>query len=307
MTFLELLLVKGIPWRKHAKPAEVWLNCPFCQDDKFRLGLNWQKNMAHCFNGGCGWKSRKAIQNVLRAWKLEVRVNSPEGEEALEKPPEPIHLPDDFLPLHQIARDEEPPFVDARRYWRRRGFSLAQAKANRIGASFCGRYAFRIIMPVIYQGKLKGLVTRAWADQEPKYLNSSGERFIWGMRKARGDEPLLLAEGIFKALALQIAFPAFHCAALLGHSLTAGQVAQIEECGHAKIVLWPDPDRPGLEGILSVAEQLVDAGLSVHLPIIIPTQQADEYPPPTLQEIGSSVLPFNPLTRRRYQMEALKR
>lgn len=307
MTFLELLITRRIPWRKHTKPDEVWLCCPFCHDEKFRLGLNWRKNMAHCFNGGCGWRSRKAIPRILKAWRLEVRIESAGNSEGVqEQKAVAIHLPDDFYPLHQIDRSEDPPFINARRYWLKRGFSLGQAKTRHIGASFCGRYAFRIIMPVIYQGTLRGLVTRAFADQEPKYLNSMGDRAVWGLKPAKPKQRLVLAEGIFKALALEPVFAGARVGSLLGHSITEGQMAQIHECGFASVVLWPDPDRPGLEGFLKVAEQMAEAGLKVYIPEQLPRRQADEYTRPELEALATRIVPLSLALRWKYRMEAAK-
>lgn len=308
MTLLEFMTMRGIPFRQHTKPGEIWIACPVCGDSKFRLGINWRTNKGHCFN--CSWKSRRAIQGLLRAWKLEARLDTPQdAQDAPKEEARPIRLPDDFFPLAAIQASDGSPFIDAKAYMLRRGFSLGQLSRHRIGASFSGRFAFRIIIPVFYGRKLCGLVARTWADREPKYLNSTGERTIWNLRKLDPQATLILAEGIFKAMALERIAPrdTYQCGALLGHSITEAQIEKLQECKAKRIVLWPDPDPQGLEGMVQVAQQLQGAGFQVQLPAAFPKKQADEEDRDQLRALLKDRVPLSPALLMKMRLEVAKR
>jgi hypothetical protein len=308
MTFLEFLTMRGIPFRPHTKPGEIWIACPVCSDSKFRLGINWRTNKGHCFN--CSWKSRRAIQGVLRAWKLEARIDTPqEAQDAPKAEARPIHLPEDFFPLAAIQDADGSPFIDAKVYMLGRGFSPGQLSRHRIGASFSGQFAFRIIIPVFYGRKLCGLVARTWADREPKYLNSTGERTIWNLRKLDPQTTLVLAEGIFKAMALEriASRESFQCGALLGHSITEAQIQKLKECKAKRILLWPDPDPQGLEGMIQVAQQLQDAGFLIQLPAAFPKRQADEEDRDQLRSLLKGRIPLSPALMMKMRLEVAKR
>lgn len=305
MTFLELLVQRRIPYRPRSKPGEIWLCCPrpSCEDTRFRLGVNWRKNVGHCFN--CGWKTRKAIQSLLRLWRIEAQIQG--GEDLPEEKPEEVHLPEDFSLVTSL--DSDPPWGQPLAYLRQRGFKPSQLRRHRIGASFVGRFAFRIVMPVYYKRELCGLVGRSWCGREPKYLNSTGKRVIWNMDRREGPQILILAEGIFKAMALEAAGPSavYRASALLGHSITEVQLDQIEECGFRRVVVWPDPDPQGIKGARQICEQLQERGLEASIPWPLPTRQADEMDASELDLRLRKRESFGRMTRWRMTLEERKR
>jgi DNA primase len=87
--------------------------------------------------------------------------------------------------------------------------------------------------------------------------------------------PLNLSEGVFKALALEKTLGGYS-AALLGHDITDAQVEQIVEQGHKEVVLWPDPDKVGVLGMVGVAEKLIQEKIRTKIVYPFPSADADE-------------------------------
>lgn len=305
MTFNEFLTVRGVRWKPHYRSGEVRLCCPFCGESKYRLGLNWLEDIGHCFH--CGWSRRSsAVKAVLRELQIRPEPGLLDKRVPLEeKAPEREPLPADFTPLWSLSREDGPPFTLGLDYFLQRGFTLEDARRCRIGLSVTGRYAYRLIIPVYWERKLRSFLARSFCGREPKYLNSRGKRYIWNLDQRT--PRIVLAEGVFKAMALQKAFPLLHCAASLGHSLSEEQLGQLASAGVEQVLLWPDPDAAGLLGVLGMAEQLARAGIEVELPAKIPARQADEMALATLRGFMTTFQPPGVALRNAYRFEAGRR
>lgn len=294
MTFLDVLLVRGVLFGRSAKPGEIWLDCPFCDDDRRRLGINIYRNLGHCFNGKCGFKSRHAIQTVLRKLNITTQISNLPATKGVEQKKD-VTLPDDFAMLCNVGPQDDYLLRKARRYLLRRGITKSQLKQYCLGASLRGRFAYRVVIPVTHSQKLVGLVARDWTNlQVPKYLNSVGEKFVWNAGTARPDSPpLILAEGVFKALALEKALKT-DAAALLGHSITENMVTQLRASKRDCLRLWSDPDKAGIVGTLRVAERLAYHGFRVEVLADVPAAQADEMEEDSVRNLAR----WTPLTSR---------
>lgn len=248
----DALLARRIQFRRSASdPAEISICCPFCNDHKFRLGVNTQKDLAHCFN--CSWKSRKAVEDLAEALELGILAGGLVAEEKAATS-EPPALPDDFVLL------ADPPkgvlYRKAREYLVARGVLDWQMREKKIGVSFCGKFSYRIIFPVYYKRKLQGLVTRDYTgQQEPKYLNSFGTKLVYNVPEKKKNKAVL-CEGVFDCLALEQTVPLanYDVLALLGHGLTDAQEEQLED--YRDLILWPDADVPGVKGFLEIGQRL---------------------------------------------------
>jgi len=215
----------------------------------------------------------------------------PEEEKATVRAPE---LPEDYTLLHDVTEDDDL-LWEAKCYLTDRGVTINQIRKYYLGASLSGWYSYRIIIPVIFKGEFMGIVARDWTGAgEPKYLNSTGMKSIWGLRKADPDKQVILAEGCFKAMAIKLHLkrPA---AAILGSSITDGIIDQLRVLGHRDIILWPDPDKAGIVGMLKVAARLAEDQFSVTVPYPLPPAQADEMTATQLKETERN---FRPLTWR---------
>jgi hypothetical protein len=247
-------------------------------DSRFRLGINLTNGKGHCFN--CDWKSRHTISYLLQRIGFEGEVL--EAEEEQETPPPPkVRLPEGFAPLTEACDVLD---RTALRYLLQdRRLSRRQIQTKGVGVSYLGRYAYRVIFPVRDQErKLRGFVARSFVGGQPKYLNSPGDKYLYNLNHK--SKQIVLAEGVFKALRLELALPEFNCCALLGHDLTVTQTQQLADTKCRHVVLWPDPDRIGVQGVSRIARQLLETGYQVELiwPVVRP---ADEAPLSELQQL----------------------
>jgi len=280
MNLPELLQFQKIPFRRSGTYGEVWLCCPFCEergepspDDKFRLGVNFIRDEGHCFR--CDWATRKDAVALVLAEIAEPGSSddiTTDGSKAPVEENEPVVLPDDFQILSEVTREDGAAWT-AYKYLKERGLTREIMKKKMIGVSLIGRYRYRIIFPVYWRGRLRGLVGRDFSgNAKAKYLNSRGEKYLYNMPE-RTDR-IVLAEGAFKAIAIELAIqePA---AALLGHSVTPKMIKQLKRAKCKEVTIWPDPDTVGKEGALDVAMEL-QSMFKIWFIVPVPKRQADE-------------------------------
>jgi 5S rRNA maturation endonuclease (ribonuclease M5) len=306
MTFDTILRVKGVAYTvSAANPNEIQLCCVFCQgrgesaDKRFRLCINVQNHGGICFN--CGWTSRHAVEAVLRrlGHASEAGVAPPPVP---VRPPVELEVPPEADLLHKHKADS---------WWTRRatgylhgrGVTDADMRKYRILWTEVGHWAYRIVFPV-FDEKLHGLVGRSIAeDHRPRYLNSPGPRALWLATHNRDRSTVLLAEGIFKAIALQ-KYVGTVAAAVLGHTLTPLQVEQLQQWKTQRVVIFPDPDDAGLRGATKMAQQL-SSRFDVFLPTILPEAQADEMTAAKIREVAASVTVVDGALHHRYKYQRL--
>lgn len=286
--FVEALNELRVPFRRGASESEFNICCPFCidrgetADTRFRLGVNVKTLYGNCFN--CQWRSREAPKWIL--WKLGSHDPlSPTVAVKEEGPKKKVVLPEDFEPLWKIKPYDRPAYY-AKRYLLKRGFTVEDMKEYGFGVSLVGTYGYRIIMPVRWRTKLKGLVCRDFTGRAlAKYLNNKGDKYLWNLPAfIKYRDLLVLSEGIFKAIAIRKAL-GVHSAALLGRSITPQQLKQLKFAKAKRILVWPDPDRPGIKGLVSVADTLIGEGYEVSTLWPPPKKQADEYKSETLKKL----------------------
>ncbi len=281
MTFQDALARRGIRYRTSpGDRAKTHLCCPFCArrgkggDSGFRLCVHAVQGWGRCVH--CDWKSRSAVKAVLRELSITDSVDFAGSAPEEELPP--VELPEDF----QLLSDPHDELDrEALRYLIDRGVTPAQIREKRIGVSYVGRYAYRIIFPVYVDGDLKGINARDFTGtSERKYLTNAGEKYLWGFDPRA--ETVVLAEGVFKALRLETA-TRISSAALLGHDLPERQREQIGRSALRRAILYPDPDLVGRRGFVKIADALseIGIGVSVAWPVSVP---ADDAPPGDLRE-----------------------
>jgi hypothetical protein len=274
VSLIDALRANGIEVRvSQQNPAEITICCPFCEvkgqtkDWRFRLGINIVKDLAHCFN--CSWRSRKATEELstalgLGAFTVETESTQSREEQSFERAPA---LPEDFVLLSD--RPKGVLYENAARYLKNRGVDDGQIFENKIGVSFVGTYAYRIIFPIYIEGELKGLVARDFTGtQTPPYLNTPGLKYLYKCPdKWRRKKKIVLCEGVFDCLAIERTVwraSFYDVAAVLGRTLTEQQEKQLEV--YRDVLLWPDADFVGINGFMDIARQLK----SVHRVFIVP-------------------------------------
>ena len=252
--------------------------CPFCGDREYKLGLNIENGKAHCFHGSCDWKSRGVVftaRKLCEAWGIDfdwrLRLSAAEADEAeVEKPLEieqalPSGLPEEY---EEFSFDPED-FVDekAAHYLWSRGVGRAEIEKYRIGFAAAGKFAWRILFPVIGEDDLVyGCVGRAFSDiAKPKYLNTEGIKLLWnGQSRAKH---AFVCEGVMDALAVERVarrwFPNSVGMASLGSAITAQQLAQLAK--YETVTQFPDFDAAGVKGAMQRAGACALAGFDTRV------------------------------------------
>lgn len=284
--FFTQLSIKGVEVREHTTvPDEFKICCIFCvgrnqgQDFKFRLGFNVKSGLGHCFK--CGWSSRKALLEILRAIGSEHfgEIRADGFTQQTRTRPEPVTFPDGFEKLKDVD-DNDPVFGQARRYARKRGITPSQLRMHEIGATVLDeKFHHRIVFPVRYEGMLAGMVGRDWTGRSfLPYVNSVGNKCAYNVHPEKysmGKKVAIVSEGIPKALAIERATCyKMVSASTLGNSITAIQANQLKQFD--EVILFVDPDLPGMTGYLAVAENLQPLVGKVSMVWPWPEAQADE-------------------------------
>ena len=304
MTFLDALTRARVRYRRTGGD-EICLCCPWCQanrgepDTEFRFNVNIKTGAGHCWHSGCGFKSRNAVFAILKELHVEGAFQL-EGEQPTQTAPhEPVTLPRDFQPLTRVVDDLD---RTALNYLLKRGVTREQIVAHHIGVSYGGRYGYRVVFPVMEGKTLRGIVARDFTGtQTPKYLNNPGDKWFWGFQPEA--ETVVLAEGIIKALKIRTA-TGVSAAALLGHALTVPQRQQLDSSKCKHVVMWPDPDRVGRQGVCKIADDLVGnwpGAVSVVWPVAKP---ADDMTMAEIQETWKNATPYTWCTCQKMSLAA---
>lgn len=298
----DVLEAAGVDFRpSRSRKGEVTLCCPFCmengekEDDRFRLGINVEEGMGHCFN--CGWSSRsysRTLRELCRIYGIRRKV----GE--LLKKPEPVRreakptetgLPQGY---EKFTGSDGEAGAAVKKYLRSRGVTQQQIKKHRIGYAEAGDFAWRAIFPVRAEdGKYYGAVARAVLQtQKPKYLNTPGIKILWNAIEAA--ETAVVTEGIMDALSVERAVSSVVPVARLGSAITRLQMEQLRK--YPRVIILPDADEPGMSGMVDFATMAHEAGIGVwvSLPQVLDGRDPGSMSP---QEIDEAVCRAQPWTK----------
>jgi len=235
--------------KEASRDGEIWVKCPFCEDEKFRLGINLNDGRAHCFRGSCEWKTRDKkylFTELCRHFGVEEEYTEEQSLPVKKKKKEhhlvTISLPDEYEALWTGINEEIGQL--ALKYVLDRGITKEQIKEHRLGFCAVGKYAWRIIFPVIYHRKIVGFTGRDFSDKSNmKYLNSESSKVFYNVPKVISSLAIL-SEGPVDALAIERAVD-FDSLARLGSGLTGRNVDILKN--YSENVFWPDPDLAGID------------------------------------------------------------
>ncbi len=183
-------------------------NCPWCElrvgreDKKKCLGLHIESGKWHCFR--CG--SAGLVQNLPD----DVTSLVPEQGYAKERERVRIDLPEEFFSLYEEPGWSSQAGEYPREYLRARGVDDDLGFDAKIGACIRGKYGRRIVVPVydVDGAELLGFSARAYfPDAYMRYLYPEGMLrgeilYNHAALFVETDEPALIVEGVFDALAL---------------------------------------------------------------------------------------------------------
>lgn len=243
-----------------------WINipCPFCGDRGEHGGFNLAGGYYTCFR--CGGHSLPSIASRL------LNCNLGEAKAALDryegrlsnlallnkKRPQAKHID---LP----GGDLEPRH---RKYLRQRGFSPAELvrKYGIRGTGLAGEWAFRIIIPIVYQGQVVSYQGRdITGKQELRYKTLDVESSIvdpksilYGMDRCL-NRRVGIVEGVFDQWRL-----GDNVAATLGTSMTEAQLGLLAQ-RFTEVVFLFDPELEAQERARRQGERLAALGVSVEV------------------------------------------
>lgn len=182
----------------------VEVNCPFCYDPSFHLGINLKNGLFHCWVCGSKGHLSKLLTEILQinyyqAEELIKEYDSDELAKEEEKPPNPkIEFPEGYtniLPdLHKqylIKRNFDPDFLQ-RKY--------------SIGAVYqTGRFSYRVIIPIFLNKQIVNFTGRDVSGlQKTKYLHYHNDEAIKPMKHCVYNldsvrDKAIIVEGVFDA------------------------------------------------------------------------------------------------------------
>jgi 5S rRNA maturation endonuclease (ribonuclease M5) len=186
---LSLLEDNNIPFRTEGKNVTsgwVEISCPHpgCSDPSSHCGVNLESGYHHCWI--CGGKG-----GMLTLTKLLLDLTSSEARSLLKKypavfipPPEKKCREDGITDISLSAFDTILPNLP-RDYLAKRGFDPDEIQ-RKYSIRFCyttGKFAYRIIIPIIQNGHIVNFTARdVTGKQEPKYKNLANEEAVIPMK-----------------------------------------------------------------------------------------------------------------------------
>lgn len=259
---------------KHSlKINRGWVNtnCPFCDDkpDSFNLGFNPAGNYYHCWKSKHGYSLQEMLSVLLNIPVASVdevlKDYAGKGEVLPEKKKSKVkflELPTDtFTPVE-------------RKYLKSRGFSPSylNKKYHIVGGGIAGKWKFRIIIPIYYNGQLMSWTGRSILSKEklkklgiPRYKNLSIEKSVknpkelfFNLDNCRGKE-VVLTEGAFDVLRFD-----GNAICSLGTELTEGQVSLLAEKFEKVFILF-DNEPEAQEKARKFGLQLSSIGIEVEI------------------------------------------
>lgn len=175
MTFTDILQENHIEFLEeghhHCRPGWVQLDCPFCgkNSQRWHMGYNLQKGYVHC------WKCGKHRLGETLAELLDIDIKKAmdllrgmrrDDSPVVEKKRGELKLPSGLAPLLPAHR----------RYLKGRGFDPDEVVKlwGVQGIGIASRYAWRLFIPIDYQGETVSFTTRAISeDAELRYQSAS--------------------------------------------------------------------------------------------------------------------------------------
>ncbi len=257
---LAAYLGERAPAARASDPTGEWcLPCPRC-GGREHLYVNVEKRCGHCFR--CDWspglidflaelegRPRTEIARRIGARdeaaapsnlaSLRDRVRALGARAILPLPSaSPIPLPEAYIPL--APRHSEPTehaLAPFRAYLAKRRISPTAVGEHRIGCALLGRYAGRVVFPVLAGTAVVAYQARDITGRSRlKYFGPEGQqlgRVLFNLDRAREHDRIVVCEGIISALCAGT-----DAVASFGKTLKPRQVALLAAAGRPVVVLF---------------------------------------------------------------------
>ena len=241
-------------------------HCPFCNHHKKKLQINFNTFRWHCWICNTGGHNLKQLFKKLKATREQFQelfellgdMISVRHDYSTDKVQEKISLPKEFIPLHQVQKT--PDYKRSIMYLKQRG--ITKEDILKYGVGYCeeGAYSSRIIIPSYNSvGDLNYFVGRDIYDSKLKYKNPPVSKDVIGFELfVNWDEPLVLVEGVFDAIAIRRnAIPLF------GKTIPKSLERKIIENNVKDIYISLDND--ALDDALKICERFMKQGRNVYM------------------------------------------
>jgi len=253
----------GLAPRLTSSDKEILVTHDECGDSGGHLYISAEHGAWICFHCQASGSIYTLLEEVvgmrgysafLLARRILETTNYVPVRRAPDQKDQEIELPEEFIPSNGI--DDM-----ASRYLRNRGFRPALARKYDMGYCLRGRYAYRLVVPVYTEGKLRTFIARAIVSVlEKKVLIPSGSRASHALFNIDNVAPPLciVVEGVFDALRLRQ-----YAIASLGTTLSDYQIDLLRTKGFRGIVVMRDGDEAGRTAARKDADALVAMGFRV--------------------------------------------
>lgn len=261
---LEDLVNNYLDPRKAKGEGEVWVKCPFCNDEKYRMGINVISGLAHCFRASCEWKTtdrRHLFRELSKLFNVDERMDDIRLRRKVKKA-EPFRITGTLPEGFEKFDDDDAISAKAVKYLTSRGVTEKQIDKYKLGFCATGKYAWRIIIPIYRKGKMVAFTGRDFSgdpEVDPKYMNSTGTKFLYNVPRNGFKSVALLLEGPFDVWAGERACERkdFRCVDVLGR-LGSGMTKHSLNIllRYDETIIWPDPDKGGVDLCIATAISL---------------------------------------------------
>ena len=248
------------------KNGEHAFHCPFCNHHKKKLQINTETQKWHCWvcNKG-GYKigillrkinaPKNIISEVLKILG-DYKGTKHEKEEVTEYD---VSLPQCYIPLWK--KSEDPIYKNAIHYLSRRNIGPIDILRYSMGFCSSGGYSNRIIIPSYDKdGKLNYFVARdMFPNSKFKYKNPPMSKDMIGFEMyINWDEPIVLCEGVFDAIAIRN-----NVIPLLGKFLCKTLLKKLAEKQPKEVYVALDNDAK--KDAIKLVKFLMDSGIKTYL------------------------------------------
>jgi len=213
--------------RKTSKD-EHYFKCPACNHHKYKLAVNLDKNVFHCWI--CDYRGR-SIRRLIRRFGSYLQLQKWDGisdrtdlerfadlfmEPVSREDKTKVELPEEFTSL--CSENIPATGIYAFRYLEKRGITKADILKWKIGYCFSGEYRNRIIIPSFDEnGDCSYFIARSYTGDSYKYKNPPASKdIVFNELFINWNEDLVLVEGVFDAIVCGNAVP------ILGSTLRSG-------------------------------------------------------------------------------------
>ena len=224
--------------------------CPFCDDMKYRFGVNLDTGQCYCFKCEVKGPIRKVLGVNFRVKKglppKKLRVNLAPPAPSVGRPWK--ELPDVTRPNCKVSTLAK----DVFKYLEGRGIDPVTAHMMGLGYGTSGKWLHRVIHPYYHaNGVLAGWQGRAIHEGGAKTLTTTQDDFpnalgastgaVVGLEMIRRGDEVAVCEGPYDALSVARVMPAV---AILGSKLHPAQVRRMRGAGASRLIMAFDPDKP---------------------------------------------------------------